>query len=135
MVTNVSSSRASLTRGHIVASRHFQLTCTNYAFSLASVVLLLRAHLPTLAHDATNVRLGRARPNARGIYAHTSFPGAPDVRRQPQPTDSAAGGARVLQVLGRPYVVGMTSGIDNMFERSRDWVLPLQSLNQFGQFS
>ena len=71
----------------IVASRHFQLTCTNYAFSLASVVLLLRAHLPTLAHDATMVRLwmhqpknikhdrylshGRARPNARGINAHT----------------------------------------------------------------
>ena len=46
----------------IVASRHFQLTCTNYAFSLASVVLLLRAHLPTLAHDATMVRLWMHQP-------------------------------------------------------------------------
>ena len=42
---------------------------------------------------------GRARPNTRGIYAHTWFPGAPDVRHQPQPTDSAAGGARVRQAL------------------------------------
>ena len=42
---------------------------------------------------------GRARPNARGIYVHTWFPDAPDVRRQLQPTDSAAGGARVRQAL------------------------------------
>ncbi len=91
MVTNLSSGRASLTRISLVAnvSRHLQLTYTNYAFSLASVVLLLRAHLPTLAHDATKVRLwmhqpkndrylshGRVRPNARGIYAHTSSPGS-----------------------------------------------------------
>ena len=47
---------------------------------------------------------GRARPNARGMYAHTWFPGARDVRRQPQPTDSAARGARVRQAL----VVGPT---------------------------
>ena len=46
---------------------------------------------------------GRARPNARGINAHTWLPGAPDVRRQPQPIDSAAGGARVRQALDRPH--------------------------------
>ena len=95
----------SVAHQNIVATRHFQLTCTNYAFSLASVALLLRAHLQTLAHDETKVRLwmhrpenikhniyfshGRARPNAGGC--------APDVRHLPQPTASAAGGARVRQ--------------------------------------
>ena len=42
---------------------------------------------------------GRARPNARRIYAHTWFPGAPDVGRLPQSTGSAAGGARLRQAL------------------------------------
>ena len=111
---NVKTARhKSVAHQDIVARRHFQLTCTNYAFSLASVALLLRAHLPTLAHDETKMRPwmhqtkdikhnrylshGRARPNAGAIYAHTWFSGAPDVRRLPQPTGSAAEGSRVRQ--------------------------------------
>ena len=41
---------------------------------------------------------------------------------------------RHLKVLNS-YILGISSGIDQMFERSRDWVFPLPSLNHFGQFS
>ena len=44
-------------------------------------------------------------------------------------------GTFALRILGRPYILGISSGIDKMFERSRDWVLSLPSLNHFGQFS
>ena len=44
-------------------------------------------------------------------------------------------GTFALWILGRPYILGISSGIDKMFERTRDWVLPLPSLNHFGQFS
>ena len=77
--------------------------------------------MPTLAHDETKVRPwmhqpknikhnrylshGRARPNAGGIYAHTWFPGVPDVRRLLQPTGSSAEGSRVRQALeGAPFI-------------------------------
>ena len=44
-------------------------------------------------------------------------------------------GTFALWILGRPYILGISSGIDNMFERRRDSVLSLPSLNHFGQFS
>ena len=44
-------------------------------------------------------------------------------------------GTFALWTIGRPYILGISSGIDQMFERSRDLVLPLPSLNYFGQFS
>ena len=82
-------------------------------------MLLLRARLPTLAHDETKVRPwlhqtkhikhnrylshGCARPNASVIYEHTWFSGVPDVRRLLQPTGSAAVSSRVRWALG-PYL-------------------------------
>ena len=36
-------------------------------------------------------------------------------------------GIFALWILGRLYILGISSGIDKMFERSRDWVLPLSS--------
>ena len=44
-------------------------------------------------------------------------------------------GTFALWILGRPYILGISSGIDQMFERSRGWVLPLPPSNHFGQFS
>ena len=44
-------------------------------------------------------------------------------------------GTFALLILGRPYILGISSGIDKMFEKRRDWVLPGPSLNRFGQFS
>ena len=44
-------------------------------------------------------------------------------------------GTFALWILGRPYILGISSGIDKMFERSRDWVLPLPSMNHFGELS
>ena len=70
-----------------------------------------RDHGATLNAPAENSRPkhdsyfshGRARPNAREMYAHTSFPGAHELRRPPRvrpaPTGSAAVGARVRQAL------------------------------------
>ena len=71
--------------------------------------------MPTQAHGETKMRPwmhhtkhikhnrylphGRARPNAGAIVAHTWFSGAPDVRRLPQPTGSAAESSRVRQAL------------------------------------
>ena len=40
-------------------------------------------------------------------------------------------GTFALLILGRPYILGISSGIDKMFEKRRDWVLPLPSLNHF----
>ena len=44
-------------------------------------------------------------------------------------------GPIALWILGRPYILGISSGIDKMFESSKDYVIPLPSLNHFGQFS
>ena len=57
---------------------------------------------------------GRARPKARGIYAHTWYPGAPDVRRLPQPTGSAIGRLRLAAHVGsvqEPHVRINAAGI------------------------
>ena len=70
-----------------------------------------RDHGATLNGPAENIRPkhdryfshGRARPNAREMYAHTSFPGAHELRRPPRvrpaPNGSAAVGARVRLAL------------------------------------
>ena len=44
-------------------------------------------------------------------------------------------GTFALWILGRPYILGISSGIDKMFEWSRGLVLPLPSLNHFGELS
>ena len=44
-------------------------------------------------------------------------------------------GTFALWIIGRPHILGISSGIDKMFERRRDLLLPLPSLNYFGQFS
>ena len=55
--------------------------------------------------------------------------------RPPRLATIARRGTFVLCILGRPYILGISSGIDQMFESSKDWVLPLSSLNHFGQLS
>ena len=44
-------------------------------------------------------------------------------------------GTFAMWILGRPYILGISPGIDKIFESSRDWVLPLPSLNHFGHLS
>ena len=57
------------------------------------------------------------RPNASPIYAHTWFPGVPDVRRLLQPTGSSAVTSRVRRALAVTrrrvtiLVVGKVAGV------------------------